>query len=96
MHANAATQAMYLLLSRYSVIAAVKFWNECHVPFGCDAARAVVLINRYWRDVLGAQDHCTREARSYLIDDCPFHEWLSLFERGVIPEIVQCPLVYPA
>ena len=46
------------------------------------------LINRYWRMRLGQCESSTVAERFCLIEDGTDKEWLSLFDSGVLPAIV--------
>ena len=88
MSAQVVVQSMYLLVARYDAGKAARFMLDFRLEESCTMNRCIVLINRYWRDVLAQSPHDTSEARTYLVDDCCVEEWLGLFERGVIPVLV--------
>lgn len=88
MSATVALQSIFLLVARYNMAAAARFMIDIELEDNCTLERAIVLINRYWRDNLARCQRDTMDARTYLIDDCSFEDWLSLFERGVIPELL--------
>lgn len=88
MSAHVAVQTVFLTLSRYDSVLATNFMLQFQLEDGCTLERAIVLLNRHWRDVLGQQPRNTMEARSFLVDACSLPEWVSLFERGVIPELL--------
>ncbi len=84
---NATLQCVYTLLAKYSVPIAVKFSQTCPLPPDLPEADSIRAINQYWRDTLARFPRDTMVARSYLVDVCQLDEWISLLERGVIPEI---------
>lgn len=47
------------------------------------------LINRYWRVQLGALAIDTMDVRYCLVDTGEISRWLSLFEQGVVPCVVE-------
>jgi len=89
MTANVVVQSVYQLLSRHSIQLATQFMLEFQLEPECSTERAIVLVNRHWRDVLAKRPYSTMEVRTYLVDDCPLLEWVSLFERGVLPELLR-------
>lgn len=51
------------------------------------------LINRAWRTILGAvTDRNTMDIRYCLVDNGEYHDWLRLFEQGVLPCILELNL----
>lgn len=98
MNAQAIIDSVVTLVRPLDYHAAMRFQETIQLPVQCDEALAVRMLNRYWRDVLMGLAIDTHEARSYLVDDCPLHEWLGLFERGVLPVLrfskIQCPSIY--
>ena len=46
-------------------------------------------INRYWRELIGTFPGNTMEVRFNLVDSGQLHDWLRLFEQGVIPCLLQ-------
>ncbi len=93
MKAEHVPDAVFMLVSRVDTLAAGRFRMEFQLEEECDIRRAMVLVNRYWRDYLARLPSDTMHARSFLLDDAPFNEWLSLFERGILPELDRhvCP-----
>ncbi len=89
MKVNTIKQAVCELLIAHQSAALSAFETQCVLPHPCTDAEAIGLINQFWRDLLGRQPRDTMEARSYLLDECCPEEWLSLFERGVLPEVLQ-------
>lgn len=80
-------EAVYQLLITKNCAVAPYFMDTCQVPSESTERVAISIINQFWRDLLGRQPHDTMEARSFLVDDCNFNEWLSLLERGILPEV---------
>ena len=79
--------AVHQLLLTKNCAVASHFDSTCHVPEAASEQEAIALVNCFWRDLLGRQPYDTMEARSFLVDDCSFDEWMSLLERGIIPEV---------
>lgn len=89
MRQNKTKQVVHSLLTKHSPTAADSFQSDCQVGVKASESDSIAVINQYFRDVLGAKPRDTMEARTYLVDDCCLKEWLSLLERGVIPEVVE-------
>lgn len=88
MSAHVAVQSVYLLLSKYNIGVAAQFMLDFKLESDCTLERAIILLNRHWRDVLAQRPYDTLQVRTYLVDDCSLPEWLRLFERGVLPTLV--------
>lgn len=62
---------------------------DAHVV--CDDGIQRFLINRYWRETLGAMDADTINARYCLLNpkECSVEDWLRAFEEGVVKCIME-------
>ena len=47
------------------------------------------LINRYWRLELGSYPEDTCRQRYCLTDDCPFGEYVKIFEAAILPVVLR-------
>lgn len=70
------------------------FWEggvHEHARTVCDSSIQRFLINRYWREMLGALDLDTINARYCLLDpkECSVEDWLRAFEEGVAEFVVK-------
>lgn len=89
MSAMLAVQTVFQTLSRHDSSLAAYFMLEFRLEDGCSLERAIVLLNRYWRDYLGRLPNNTMDARTYLVDECTLPEWIRLFETGVLPVVLE-------
>lgn len=63
-----------------------KVHPDAHVV--CDPLIQRFLINRYWRETIGALDFDTMNVRYCLVQEGPTDDWLRLFNQGVVKCIV--------
>lgn len=71
-----------------------EFWEaqvHPHAHSVADDGIQRFLINRYWRETLGALDDDTINARYCLIEpkECSVEDWLRSFREGVAPAVVK-------
>lgn len=82
-------EAVELRLRAHNPEAAERFAHSFLPVTGETSAQEIARLNRYWRDQLCqlGPDQTLAE-RDHLVDVCQPHDWMRLFDHGVLPTVL--------